>query len=227
MSSYLKTSDEEIVSQVDNFSSKIESIASKFAITPAEVASIQNDAKYLTWAINSYFKVDTNKKNWTSFKNILKDGEANVTSNSAPTAPALDQAPEEVAPGVLVRFTTMVNRIKAHPRYTTAIGQDLGIEMTTNQQLDVNNAKPTLKVVFTGGRVNLQWKKGKFDGILIEKDNGAGFITLDKDLHPNFIDPSPMPAQGESALWRYRAIYLLNDAKVGQWSDIVTTSVVG
>ena len=227
MSSYLKTSDEEIVSQIDNFSSKIEAYAPTFAITPEEVLSVQNDANYLTWAVSSYFKVDTNKKNWTSFKNILKAGEAKVTSNVAPTTPVLDAEPKPVAPGVLVRFTTMVNRIKAHPSYTTAIGQNLGIEMTASQQLDINNAKPTLKVVFAGGRVNLQWKKGKFDGILIEKDNGGGFITLDKDLHPNFIDLSPMPAQGESALWRYRAIYLLNDAKVGQWSDIVTTSVIG
>ncbi len=179
------------------------------------------------WVINSFKKVDTNKKNWTTFKNILKKGESNVTVNNAPTAPTLDATPEAVAPGILVRFTTMVNRIKAHQNYTTAIGQNLGIEVSATQRLDLDTAQPTLKIVMRGDQVNLVWKKGKMGGILIEKDSGNGFITLDKDFHPDFIDNSPMPTQGQSAVWKYRAIYLNNDRKVGLWSDVVTVTVTG
>jgi hypothetical protein len=35
---------------------------------------------------------------------------------------------------------------------------------------------------------------------LIEKDSGTGFVSLNKDLHPNFIINSVMPIQGESAV---------------------------
>jgi hypothetical protein len=227
MASYLETSDEKLAIQVDNFSSKIGLYATDLGISSAEVEGIIKDALFFLWVVTNFKKIDTHKKNWTTFKNILKKGEANVTINNAPTEPRLDAAPEQVAPGILVRFTTLVNRVKAHQNYTTAIGQNLGIEITTSQQRDLDTAQPTLKPVIRGGVVNLVWKKGKMGGILIEKDSGNGFVTLDKDFHPDFIDNSPLPPQGQSAVWKYRAIYLNNDGKVGLWSDIVTVTVAG
>ena len=47
-------------------------------------------------------------------------------------------------------------------------------------------------------------------------------------MKPNFTDDlSPLPAAGHSALWTYRAIYLLNDGDFGQWSDPVSVTVAG
>lgn len=225
--SYLELTDEKLAIQLPNFSSKIDTYSVLFALSAAEVASIKADTLFFVWAITNYKKIDTFKKNWTTFKNILKKGEANVVSNTAPAAPTLDVMPPVVPPGILIRFTTMVNRIKAHQSYTTAIGQNLGIELTNNQKIDLDAAQPTLKAVMRGGQVNLLWKRGKLGGILIEKDSGAGFVTLDKDFHPDFIDNSILPEQGQSALWKYRAIYLVNDEKVGSWSDIVSITVAG
>ena len=227
MGNYLEKNDEKFAIQFANFGSKIDLYKTTFGLTDEEVASIQKDATFNQWAVTNFKKVDTYKRNWTSFKNILRKGESNVTSNTFPEAPILDAVPELVAPGVTFRFTTMVNRIKAHQNYTTAIGQNLGIELSVSQRIDLDTAQPTLKVVLRGGKVNLDWKKGKFDGIVIEKDSGSGFIVLDKDLHPNFIDNSPMPSSGQSAVWRYRAMYLFSDGMVGIWSDIVTTTVTG
>jgi hypothetical protein len=225
MGSYLEKNDEKFSLQLSNFATKIDTYAIAFNFTDAEVASAKADAVYYEWSVRNIIKVETYKKDWTTFKNILKNGESNVTSNNAPTAPVLDVTPVAVAPGILFRFTTMVNRLKSHQNYTTAIGQNLGIELSVSQKIDLDNAKPSLKLVMRAGKVNLDWKKGKFEGIIIEKDSGAGFITLDKDLHPNFIDNSTMPAQGESTIWKYRAMYLYGDDKVGLWSDVVTVSV--
>jgi hypothetical protein len=227
MRNYLETTDEKFSLQMSNFGSKIDNYATNFGFSPAEVAGVQADAAYFEWSVKNVIKVETFKKDWITFKNILKKGESKVTSNNAPTLPVLDVAPAAVAPGIVFRFTTMVNRIKAHQSYTTAIGQNLGIELTAAQNLDLDNAQPLLKVVMRAGKVNLDWKKGKFEGIIIEKDSGAGFVTLDKDLHPNFIDNSVMPAQGQSAVWNYRAMYLYGDDKVGLWSNTVTVSVAG
>ena len=225
MGSYLETTDEKFALQLSNFSSKIGTYSATFGLTAAEIESINADATYFTWAVNNFKKIDTYKKNWTTFKNILKKGESNVFINEAPTNPTLEAQPVGVAPGILVRFTTLVNRVKAYQSYTTAIGQNLGVEITTTAQLNLDTAQPILKAITRGGQVNLLWKKAKFSGILIEKDSGTGFITLDKDFHPDFIDNSPMPAQGQSAVWKYRAIYLMNDDKVGVWSDVVVTTV--
>ena len=226
MNNYLETNDQRFAIQLSNFASKIGTYSDTFGFSAPEVESIVNDAAFFTWTVNNFKKVETFKKNWTTFKSILKKGEANVTINSYTDFPTLEVMPKVVAPGILVRFTTMVNRLKAHQSYTTAIGQNLGVELTASQKLDLDTAQPILKVVVRGGRVNLDWKKGKFDGIIIEKDSGNGFLVLDKDMHPNFIDNSPLPPAGESAIWRYRAMYLLSDDRVGMWSDIVSTTVM-
>jgi hypothetical protein len=36
-----------------------------------------------------------------------------------------------------------------------------------------------------------------------------------------------MPPAGQSALWKYKAIYLQGDDRVGQWSDVVSIPVAG
>jgi hypothetical protein len=227
MGTYLENTDEKLALQLDNFSSKIGGYVAIFGITEMEVTSLTEDSNYLSWAINSHLKIDTHKKDWTLFKNILKKGEDHVTANPAPASPRLEDEPRAVAPGVVYRFTTMVNRIKAHPNYTTSIGQNLGIEQSATPPLNRDTAQPVLKTVMRGGKVNLLWKKGKYSGILIEKDSGNGFATLDRDFVPDFIDNSPLPARGQSAIWMYRASYLVGDDKVGVWSDIVTITVAG
>lgn len=224
---YLANTDEKLAVQLLNFSSKVGTYQTDFNLLPAEITSIKNDAAFLDWTVKNHKKIDTYKKNWTTFKNILKKGESNVTINSIPATPALDTAPAVVPPGIVTRFSTLVAKIKAHEKYTTAIGENLGIESSASEKIDLDNAQPTLKAVVRGTNVNLLWKKGKYGGILIEKDSGQGFITLDKDFHPDFIDNTPLPSGNETALWKYRAIYLLNDEKVGKWSDTITISVNG
>lgn len=227
MSTYLEHNDEKFAIQLSNFASKIDLYRPIFGLTGDETSSFTDDANFFQWSVTNLKKVDTYKRNWLSFKNILKKGETNVTTNTFPETPVLEAVPAAVTPGIIYRFTTMVNRIKAHQSYTTAIGQNLGIEYSSSLKLDLDTAQPILKAVSRGGKVNLDWKKGKFDGIVIEKDSGNGFIVLDKDLHPNFIDKSDLPPAGESAVWKYRAMYLYNDDQVGLWSDMVTVSVVG
>lgn len=227
MGTYLESTDEKLAIQMTNFGFKIGVYATSFALTTTEVSGLQADAAFFSWSVSNLKRIETNKQNWTAFKNILKKGEANATVNNVPAIPVLETAPTAVAPGVLGRFTTIVNRVKAHPAYTTAIGQNLGIESIDTKKVNVDEAQPKIKAVMRGGKVNLLWKKSGFSGIAIEKDSGEGFVALDKDFSPDFIDHSPMPASGESAIWKYRASYLLGDDKVGAMSDIVTISVAG
>ena len=44
---------------------------------------------------------------------------------------------------------------------------------------------------------------------------------------PDYLDTAALPAAGTSAVWKYKAIYRLNDEQVGQWSDIASISVMG
>jgi hypothetical protein len=43
----------------------------------------------------------------------------------------------------------------------------------------------------------------------------------------DFLDTAALPPSGKSALWKYKAIYRLNDKQVGLWSHVASISVMG
>ena len=74
--------------------------------------------------------------------------------------------------------------------------------------MDVNSLKPVLDVELDAGQVDINWTKQGMDGIEIQVDRGTGFAFLAIDTIPNYTDTQPMPAAGQSALWKYKAIYI-------------------
>ena len=98
---YLKSTDEKLSVQLENISSKINNYSDIFALSPAEVAAAGANAGYLSWTVTSHLKVDTHKKDWTLFKNILKKGEDNITANPRHRSPDLSVAPAVVAPRIV------------------------------------------------------------------------------------------------------------------------------
>jgi hypothetical protein len=42
-----------------------------------------------------------------------------------------------------------------------------------------------------------------------------------------FAVSAVMPPAGQSALWKYKGIYIQADQRVGQWSDVVSIPVAG
>ena len=46
-------------------------------------------------------------------------------------------------------------------------------------------------------------------------------------MNPPFPDTAPLPPAGTSQIWTYRAVYILNDERVGQWSASVRIAVIG
>jgi hypothetical protein len=52
-------------------------------------------------------------------------------------------------------------------------------------------------------------------------------IHIFRGLIPDRTDTQPLPAAGQSALWKYKGHYIQADQRVGQRSDIVSIPVVG
>ena len=50
-----------------------------------------------------------------------------------------------------------------------------------------------------------------------------GFVLLTMDTTPGYTDTQPFPAA--RTVWTYRAIYQVNDARVGVWSQSVSLAV--
>ncbi len=72
------------------------------------------------------------------------------------------------------------------------------------------------------------WTKGHFDGVEIWKStDGINFTKLDKDIKPDYIDKSDLPASTKAEKWYYKLIYFMDKDQVGQWSDIQSIAVAG
>jgi len=112
--------------------------------------------------------------------------------------------------------------MKAHPDYTTELGDSLGIEGSENV-LDPPNMKPELTVSLQVNQPLIGFKKEGLSGVIIFRRRGAEteFTFLAKDTYPPYLDSEPKLVEGQPEAREYKAFFLDGDDAVGLESDIV------
>ncbi len=222
---YLPPDDEGKDTLLTNIAGTIGGYQTTVGLDAGVVASTQADAAFFHYARLASQQVAAFAQQWTAYKNSARNG-TGANLGPVPVPPVLGTPPAAVPPGIFKRLAALVVRIKAHPGYTEAIGQDLDI-IGAEQTLDTTNAKPVIELELAAGHPNVLWPKGGFDAVEIWVDRGSGSVFLTIDTIPDYLDTAPLPAPGQSAVWKYKAIYRLNDVQVGQWSDVVSIAVAG
>jgi hypothetical protein len=61
--------------------------------------------------------------------------------------------------------------------------------------------------------------------IHVDRGDGKGYRLLAQDTTPGYVDTAPLPPTATT--WKYRAIYRLDDAPIGQWSKEARINVGG
>jgi hypothetical protein len=226
-SRYLPNGDADRNIWLTNFNTKLPAYAGALGLSAADIASVAADTAFFNYVFNVQQQTLAYAQQWTSYKNAARDGHA-ASLGAFPIIVGFGTAPAMVAPGIFNRVAALVARIKAAPGYTDAIGQALGI-VGADSTVDVNTMKPILTAEVDAGAVNLGWKKSGMDGIefQVDRGDGKGFVFLAVDTIPDYTDTAALPAAGTSAVWKYKAIYRLNDERAGQWSDVVSVAVMG
>ena len=224
---YLPRADEEKGVWLSNFAAKLPKYTSKYSITPEEMMDMQQSAAYFNALMDYKNQYYAFQSAITEHKNAVRDGLKNGNTLEMLTPPNVG-LPMPVAPGIFVRCTALVNRIKANVHYTQADGNDLGIE-GAETTLDTTAAKPLIKIrLVDGGHPEIIWTKQGMDALEIHKqENDGEWQFLELDMQPNYIDRVALPPIGKSAVWKYRAIYRQKDKRIGQWSDVVSVTVTG
>ncbi len=226
----VEKSDEAYGLQMQKVCSKIGTYATALGVTPAEITALNNDKDLFVWSFEVQSVVQDYAQNITAFKNLVRHGNGTEVITAAPVPPTFPATPAIiVAANVQDRFSKLVQRIKGSTNYTKSIGEDLGIEVA-HTPFDPQLGKPVFKTTYSsGGHPHLIWKKGKFQGveIWVDRNDGKGWVKLERDFHPDYTDKSPLPATGQTAVWRYKMIYLYQDETVGEWSDDATMTVYG
>lgn len=145
------------------------------------------------------------------------------------TAPALPTGTVAVAPGALDRIFALIADIKVSAGYTDAIGLDLGLIGPEKSAPDLATIKAELTAELSGNAVFIGWgwqgNREFLDLLEIQVDRGQGWAPLASDTTPDYTDTTPFPAT--LTKWKYRAIFRVNDAQVGVWSDVVEVAVGG
>jgi hypothetical protein len=208
-----------------NYAAKLPTYAPTVGVTPAEVTQAAADATFFSYVCDAHDQHTKTTRDWTAFKNAAAGGNA---LGILPTTPALPAAPPAVPPNIFGRNSALAVRIKKHPNYTEAMGQDLGI-IGADQTIDYTSLKPVLKIVLQAGHPVIGWRKQGMDSLelWVDRGDGKGSVFLAIDTVPDYTDTAALPAPGASAVWKYKGIYREADAQVGQWSDVVSTTVAG
>lgn len=211
---------------LSRFAAKLLNHSTALGLTAAETTAVAADAAFFHYALDAQHKYADTSQQWTAYKNAARGGTGTVLGN-LPLAPTLLTAPTMVAPGIFRRISALVARIKNHPGYTEAIGEDLAI-VGADQEIDLSLVKPVLTVVMDTGHPLVQWAKQGLDGVEIQVDRGTGtFSFLAVDTVPDYLDTAPLPPLGQMQVWKYRAMYRLGDQLVGLWSEVASINVIG
>jgi len=225
-SDYLPLDDPGKVLWLKNFYEKLLIYATALGITPAQVTQVSYDSDLFGWLVTFLNEQKSNLEALTAFKNQVRTGK--LPLGALPVFGVAPLLPAGALNNVFGRTRLMVRAIKGNPALTESIADALGIIGDESEE-DVNIWKPILKVRIEAGSPNILWAKGNSNGIKIwvDRGDGQGFNFLAIDTIPDYLDKHTLPAQGQSVLWKYQAIYILNDVEVGEISDVLEVSVKG
>lgn len=227
MPDYIPKSDADLVVWYNNFNAKFPIYALGVGFVAGDIIAVQNEFNTLNWMVNVVEVFKAESKERVQYKDIILSKPVGTPTPIVPTIPTITPPATIVVPGILARTRAIVNRIKAAPSYTPAMGQDLGIIGTAPPPPPPATAKPVLSLELDGGKVLIKFNKGTFDGVVIETQRGAetAWMQLDKALNSPYQDTRPVASPGVAEARRYRAMYLKKNASVGQWSATSTILV--
>lgn len=214
---------------LENFRNKLAGHAPALGITVDRCQEAVDDARWLIYTLGSWLPaVRAWQKSCTDAAKAAQTGSApGDLVLPAFTAPALPTGVTAQPEGSLLRIFDIVAELKESNTYTDAIGIDLGAVGAGKTPPDFNTLKPAIKVVVVGGKVEIEWGWGGYAAFLdqceLQVDRGSGWQVLTYDTTPGYTDSTPHPAT--PAKWKYRAIYRVDDAQVGLWSDEVSVTV--
>jgi hypothetical protein len=226
---YLPTSDTGKMQWLNNFAAKLPNYREALSLLEEDLTNVKKWSENFAYIIGNIENIRQYTKQVTAYKNILRSGSKNNDPLGVmPPAPPTPQLPQEATPDIFGQVQKLVQVIKNSKAYNEAIGKDLGIIGEATDKA-LHEMKPSLQVQMQAGHPNIKWKKAGMQGIhiYVDRGDGKGYSFLATDTQPDYLDTYPLPAAGQSAIWKYKAIYIDHDEEQGQMSDELQVTVSG
>lgn len=195
-------SDDSLVTWLINYKAKLSAHAAALGISAADLAIHIADCDDV---INAVQAAATKKAELANANKVKGDTKSDKLGN----------------------IRTFNKHLKTLTAYTDAMGADLNI-VGSNTAFDVANAKPTLTVSLSGGKVVIAFSKEKSNGVKIfcKRGSETAFSFLAIDTHSPYHDNRNNLAAGTPEQREYYAFYIDNtDEAFGLQSDTVSVVV--
>ena len=87
-------------------------------------------------------------------------------------------------------------------------------------------AEPKVMVWHTGGAVEIDFNLANSEGVNIysRRDGDPDFKFLARDTSPTYVDNRPLLVAGKPELREYKAVFVVGDIEVSQFSDEITVN---
>jgi hypothetical protein len=224
---FIPNNDAEFVNWLISFDQKLASHSATLGISAAEQAALHQDGLWMQFAVlqADLFKAESAER--TTYKQTLRKGPVGTPVTPFPDLGTITlPASSPVAPGIESRVRALVQRLKNHPNYTEAIGQDLGIIPPAVTPPEI--VKPTGKAdPIPGCCAQVNFLKGSFTGVAVEsrRSNQSEWEPLGIKHKPTFVDSRPPLTPNQPEVRSYRLRYISGDDQIGEWSDVFSATV--
>lgn len=222
---YLPAGDTARLQWLETFKNKIETYADMFGITDAEVLAIAAYYTMLAYILGLIDSIRNFSQDLTRFKDTLMVAPLGTPLGPVPTV-TIGVAPAAVPAGIFTIISGIVQRIKGSTSYTESIGEDLGI-VGADIIIDYASLKPVLKLSPDVNNVKIKYEKKRTDGINLYADHndGQGMKFFKFITKTTYVDLTPLADAQNSAVFKYMAIFVVDDVEVGIPGDEVSITV--
>ncbi len=223
MSDYVEKNEGALVIQLNDHAAGVTTHGPTVGLVAGDIAQAVADAAFAAVVVNGQSLYQSKSQEWTEYKAIVLYGPLNTPLPAQPVAPAVAAVPLNSLASIVARFRQRAERIKAHPNYTPAIGEDCRIVAPLPPP--AGPPKPVLAgVAETGFGVRLTFTMQGHDAIEIyrKRGNETVFTLITVDTNNPYFDGTPPLVAGQPEVRQYQARYKDNDLPVGDWSDVIT-----
>jgi hypothetical protein len=193
-------------------------------ITDTQITELGTFNNHAKTANDWVTQITKSKEDFTAYRKELYFGpEIQI---QAPVDFTIGVASATGRPGGYVHFlAALIKHIKAQPKYTEAIGEELGI-IGVDVTHDLDNDRPDLRVEVRAASVHIGIPHKKHypgGNLYVNRGTGENFHLLAYVDRLEFEDPHQFPETQQT--WTYYFAYVLHGKEVGQPSAQVSVAV--
>ncbi len=225
LADYVATNEGDLIIQLNDHAVGVATHAATIGLVAADTTEAANDAAIASHTVNGQSLYNSKSQEWTEYKRLMLYGPLNTPLPGTPVAPVVGSLPLGAKAAVVARFRQRADRIKSHPNYTPAIGEDCRIVVPVGGPPAI--PKPVLNgLAETGFVIRLTFAMLGHDQIEIYSKRGSEteWTIITVDSNSPYVDARPPLVANTPEVRQYRARFKDNDFPVGEWSDVISVT---